>query len=508
MQLPDIIPDDLRSVADEYVECFKNGDFNDDDLHDYIRLVLGYDVPRYPFCDNHVAPFQFIADIFFGRCNGGAAVGFANRGGGKTLGLAILENAGMVLRAPLEINHFGSVTTQSDICYDYFRSFAESEHLNHLFREREIQRTNTEAINGSSISIHPATMPKVSGGHPNWASLDEVETLERRGVIEKFRGMSQTSNGNHRVDIYTSTRDRAYGPFQKLLLWAESVGVPIYKWCIWEVLERCPPTRDCRSCPAWERCQGKARRTNGFYPLQDFIDRAATLDQETWNAQYLCLRPERTGAVYKEFDEDIHVSKEPIQYDPQHSVFLVGDPGWRAADKEKKRGKFVVADFQIDPYDRITVFRENRFIEKTPYDAGEIVARQGLLPWKGLIWDTEDPGGARDFIKGLGASVPIVRFDKGKIEPGIKGVRPFLKVRSDGTAGLLISKTCTDAIFEMLAYHYKDVIDGKPVDDKPEDVDDHFPDCLRYFVIAYQKAGEKGTIVGEVRDVEKILAGY
>ncbi len=503
---PGVKVDGLKRIANNYAENFQNGDFDDDDLHDYIRVILGLDVPRRPFCDNHNAPFQFVSDVFFGRCKGGAAVGFGNRGGGKTSDLAILENVGMKARAPLEIYHYGSVGEQADKCYEYFLAFAEMEHLRDDFIKTNL--TDARTVGGSTLKIHPATLAKVSGPHPNWAFLDEVETLERRGVIEKFRGMSKSSGDNHRIDVYTSTRDRAYGPFQKVLIWAEAKGVPIYKWCIWDVLERCPPTRDCRSCPAWERCQGKARRTSGFYPLQDFIDRAATLDQETWDAQYLCLRPERTGAVYKEFNEDIHVSKEPIRYNPQCPVFLVGDPGWRAADKEKKRGKFVVADFQIDPYDRISVFRENRFIEKSPYDAGGIVAKQGVYPWKGLIWDTEDPGGARDFLKGLGVSIPIIRFDKGKIEPGIKEVRPFLKMRSDGTTGLLISKTCTDAIFEMLAYHYKDVVDGRPVDDNPVDVDNHFPDCLRYFVIAYQKAGSDRPIVGEVRDIERVFEGY
>jgi hypothetical protein len=132
-------------------------------------------------------------------------------------------------------------------------------------------------------------MAAVSGPHPNWAILDEVETLERSGVIEKFQGMTRTGNGNHALDIYTSTRDRAYGPFQKVLEWAKQSGVRVYKWCIWDVLETCPAADECRDCAVLtrERCQGKAKRTSGFYPIQDFRDKSAKVDQDTGCAMAL-----------------------------------------------------------------------------------------------------------------------------------------------------------------------------------------------------------------------------
>ena len=500
--------EDKRDLIDFFLVAREEGTFDDDDLHTYIAQVLGYKIPRTAFCPEHAAPFQFVSDVFFGRCSGGAAVGFANRGGGKTLDLAVLENAGMVLRAPLDIYHFGSVATQSDICYAYFKEFAGMEHMGHLFPQREVQRVKTEATNGSSISIHPATMQKVSGPHPPWAFLDEVETLDRRGVLEKFRGMSQRSSNNHGIDFYTSTRDRAYGPFQRVLEWADKHHIAVYKWCIWDVLETCHD-RNCKRCDAWTRCQGRAKKTAGFYPIEDFIRRANSLDDETWESQFLCQRPQRTGAVYKEFDPAVHVSKEPLRYNTSWPVWLVGDPGWRAADKDGKRGKFVVCDFQKDPYDRIYVIRENRFVYKTPLQAGQEMREQAQYNWQGIIWDTEDPAGVRDFLTGLGKRLPIIRFDKGKVVEGIREVQPFLKVRPDGLPGLILDPSCEDAIFEMLAYHYKDYADNRIVDEKPEKIDDHFPDDLRMFVVAIMKRGQTSVpIIGPTRDIEKILEGY
>ena len=61
----------------------------------------------------------------------------------------------------------------------------------------------------------------------------------------------------------------------------------------------------------------------------------------------------------------------------------------------------------------------------------------------------------------------------------------------------------------MLAYHYKDYADNRPVEEKPEKVDDHFPDNLRMFIVAIMERGQaRAPIVGPVRDVEEILKGY
>ena len=133
---------------------------------------------------------------------------------------------------------------------------------------------------------------------------------------------------------------------------------------------------------------------------------------------------------------------------------------------------------------------------------------QAHYPWKGLIWDTADPAAARDFMKGLGISLPLVKFDKGEVIEGIREVQPYLKVRGDGKPGLILSSTCEDATYEMLAYHYKDHADNRPVEEKPEKVDDHFPDCLRMFIVAIMNRGESRTIVGPKRDIDEILAGY
>ena len=61
-------------------------------------------------------------------------------------------------------------------------------------------------------------------------------------------------NGNA-IDNLTQRRLGASGP---LLL----------TWCLWEVIERCPPDRSCSRCPLWADCGGKARQADGYFPIE------------------------------------------------------------------------------------------------------------------------------------------------------------------------------------------------------------------------------------------------
>lgn len=509
MQATAIKSSETKIYLEEFRKRYRAGTFDDADLHNFIFLIYGYDIPRKSFCPEHDAPFDFVADAFFDRCPLAAAVVHANRSGGKTIDTALLENAGMLLRDELEIYHYGSVVYQADKCYDYFTDFTQSPSIADQFSS--VLRGNAKTINGSSLAIHSATMAAVSGPHPNWAVYDEVETGERYGVIEKFQGMSRTGNGNHALDIYTSTRDKAYGPFQRVLEWARETGVRVYKWCIWDVLETCPATDNCNDCAkrTRDRCQGKARKTSGFYPIEDFRNKSAKIDDDTWDAQFLCNRPQRTGAVYKEFNEDIHVSKVPLQWDSGYPVLLVMDPGWRA-DAKANRGSYAVYDMQIDSMDRTTVLRENRFSERTPFEVGQAMRSRHNVPWtwSALISDPADPAAVRDFCKGYGQDFRIIKFDKGEIQLGIREVHEMLRVRADGTTGFLMDPSCTSGIWEMNAYSYPPMQEGRALNENPIDADNHFPDCLRYFKKASSKAQHQETRVGPVRDIESVLEGY
>ncbi|HWI67253.1 MAG TPA: hypothetical protein VNS88_02540, partial [Nitrospiraceae bacterium] len=65
------------------------GPTNDDELHAWVVHNIGVDIPRTAVCEDHIAPFTLLADLFFERTS--AALALANRGGAKTFIVACLH---------------------------------------------------------------------------------------------------------------------------------------------------------------------------------------------------------------------------------------------------------------------------------------------------------------------------------------------------------------------------------------------------------------------------------
>jgi len=120
---------------------------DDDELHLFIHAVTGFRIPRLEMCHAHQAPFALIADLYFQRVT--HSIGFANRGGGKTLAMAILDLCEQVLKPGIETIHFGAIQAQADACYRYFRQFIMSSPVLQdlvLAAIREAMRLADEAV--------------------------------------------------------------------------------------------------------------------------------------------------------------------------------------------------------------------------------------------------------------------------------------------------------------------------------------------------------------------------
>ena len=131
--------DYLQMILEDFLEV---GIRNREVLHFYIRTYLGLSIPRKKFCTRvekgewpHSSPFQFIEDMFFERTTN--AIAFANRTGGKTTNIAILNHLFMTFKPGCEIMTAGSVQIQADRGYKYFKNFHYSnEFLEELLKGR------------------------------------------------------------------------------------------------------------------------------------------------------------------------------------------------------------------------------------------------------------------------------------------------------------------------------------------------------------------------------------
>jgi len=488
---------ELKSILDNFIELGRNRLLTDDDLWEYIRIFLGYEIPRVAFCPEHDAPFDTIADAFFDRFYVGGAVAHANRGGGKTLNTAILHNCCMVLQPGIELAHVGAVERQGQKCYSYFKNFASSKPLDTYFAKTLLSDATT--THGSQLQHLPGTYAAVSGPHPNILTFDEIEECKSWDVIQKSWGCPTSTNNFGAFNLYTSTRDKVGGLMDRMLQYAARVGWKVYSWCIFDVVARCPESLKCRECPplVQKRCQGRCKRTTGFYPIRDFINKAATVDDDTWTAQYLCKTPLRTGAVYKNFDRQVNVSKVPLRFNYDRPIYITIDAGFNAPA--------VFLWVQHSPTQQFQFIREQRFrfhtideiideliTMSTRYSPGS----QNHLPiMRGIHFNCDSA--AADYIAQLRKRLGWVFIGPRKKDEeidGIKKVKRHLKVRSDGIPGIIISCDCVGRdeenlglIDEMEAFSWKrPIMDRSPTDDT-EEKNDHGPDGVRYHIEHFDK---------------------
>jgi hypothetical protein len=305
--------DDKASYYEWVLESFlREGIRHEDVLHFYIRAFLGYVIPRggSRFCRNHVAPFTFVADMFFEKVR--SAIAFANRTGGKTIDMAILNHLDMAFKPGCEIASAGASRDQAGRMYKYFLGFHNSNDFLQDLLLKEPTRSLTLYRNQSSLEIITGSFKGLNSSHPNKLRVDEVELMDW-SVLQQGISMSMTSQsvatGREIMSqmAFSSTRKTDSGTMQRLLDLAakdrrKQGGLVIYEWCILDIIQKC--TRLCASdkvfgdCPIVEVCKGRAHNGSGFYRIDDFIDKVITLDRDVLEAEWFNLRPSRQIYVY------------------------------------------------------------------------------------------------------------------------------------------------------------------------------------------------------------------
>ena len=307
-------------------------------LHRWIRQVLGYDIPMVAVCDCHDAPFQVIADSFFGRVR--KTLSFANRTGGKTLGLGLLYVAQLILQGPIDIGHVGAKKKQAKRCFRYV-----GKGLNDAGYTKKNGRITQQAAaidgggeyhldNGSEIEVLTGSVAGVNSPHPNVASFDEIE-LTTEEILDEAKSMPVSKNGRPATEHRASTRKYANGIMQRALDNAATEDRKVYSWCAFEVAEQCKEP-DCSVCDEFcsfdrlgrkhtfrEVCGGKMRRSRGWMSRYDIIHmQFVGRGFETFASQWApCDRPESVGQYYAHFQRYIHcLTAENTEWRPDWAL--------------------------------------------------------------------------------------------------------------------------------------------------------------------------------------------
>lgn len=487
-----------------------------DVLHLYIRLFLGYDLPRHAYCKKrgHVAPFSFVRDVFFEQVR--SAIAFANRTGGKTMSVAILNHLNMMFKPYCEIVSAGAILDQANKAYQYFTEF----HLgNELLNERLVKeptRSYSVYKNLSSLKVITGSMASFNGPHPNKVNLDEVELMDW-DVLQQGMSMAMTTDDpetGRPIEaqlVMSSTRKYDTGTMQRLLDLAKADtrkrgGFKIYEWCALEVLERC--ARKCKKdpyygdCPVYgSSCRGRAHHCRGWYKIDDFIDKTIMLDKDVLDREWFNLKPSRQLYVYGDYwRREKHVIP-PREFGQGH-IEYIGSIDFGATQPHPFVFKIYACDCtdfkrEIEeaesPNDVIrakiayyTVYEYRSGGGTLEVHAAKIKAHSRWTPAM-PIW--ADPSAKQERvdleeIHGI-PTYPAINA----VEAGISNVKTHLQF-SGGRAHYYIFEgylDCDDSELigsdvEFERYKYRRFKDGKVNRKEPEPINDHGMDCDRYAI--------------------------
>lgn len=453
-----------------------------DELHAWIVRHAGLYVPRVPVCRGHNAPFEYVCRAYFEPS--ADQIVWAPRGGGKTSLAAVVTLLDLLHKPGVAVRILGGSLEQSLRMWDHLLPHVQTigEHLiaNPRATSRRLQLTN-----GSTAAVLTQSQRSVRGLRVQKVRCDEIELFdplvwEAAQLTTRSRGMTDRDEAAGVTPMRgsieaLSTLHRPFGLMRQLVDDAVQTGRVLVRWCLLDVIERCPPERDCAGCPLWAECRGVAKeRADGFIKIDDAIAMKARVSEDTWNSEMLCRRPSTKGLVFNNFDAETHVRGD--------APFDLAAAEWTLA-----------MDFGFSaPFVCLWVARQGDIV----YVVDEYLQEQRTLdrhltelkkrPWPTTTRVACDPAGngrqdqtARSNVDLLRASGYRVKSRPSAIVDGIELVRAALKSAA-GQVRLHIHPRCAKLIRAMQCYHY--ATDRSELPDK-DGTHDHPIDALRYYYV-------------------------
>lgn len=287
----------------------------------------------------------------------------------------------------------------------------------------------------------------------------------------------------------TSTWHRVGGPMSEILKKGdEEKAFPVYRFCVWEVLETCSEERSganleqCPECPLMKWCHQdkeysqtldrrsllksfasalswpfvpKAKRSNGHYPIDSIVQKIQGISSRVFESDYLCTGPRADGVWFKEFSEAQNVSAD-AEFDPKLPMYISIDSGVFTGA--------VLLQFRPDRH-YVTVFADYLAEGKTAEQAGlEILglASQRAENARRRV-STDSAGGARNPVGptviaeyeriGLRGDRGIECWPRysGSVQTGLATIEALVR-SADGSIGLRVHPRCKHLVAAFKQY--------------------------------------------------------
>lgn len=213
----------------------------------------------------------------------------------------------------------------------------------------------------------------------------------------------------------------------------------------------------------------------------------ATVSKHYFDQEYGAKFTSFSGAIYgDEWDDLIHV--KPHTFRPDWPNFRAFDFGFA--------NPFVCLDIQVDPADRVYVWREYYQRYESTYQHGLNLNSQDNPEGYRVDGMWGDPRGA-DEIATLALILGYVAAQDVPWKIGVEEIKRRLKPDMTGTPGIIVDPSCTNLIRQMNQLHVKEQTRAQRFDlnemtgdgNIQHKVDDHAADALRYFIGPYFALG-------------------
>lgn len=480
-------------------------------LHRFVHAVLGLRMSRVPMEAGGASPFGYLCHAFFENSPGASrdAVVWACRGGGKTMLGAAATLLDLLFKSGVQVRILGGSLEQSQKMYEHLRSLLDRPMLRGVLATEPTQR-RVLLQHGSRVELLAGSQRSVRGTRVHKLRCDEVEEFAPE-VWDAAQLVTRSGNCNGErvrgsVEAF-STMHRPFGLMSRLVGGDPGGGDPadgeaggdprgsenvagrrVFRWSAMDVAARCPPELPCEGCVLWDECGGRAKRAEGFVPIEDLMRQKRRVSVEQWEAEMMCRRPRRSDSVYRRFDAERHaVHRDPLRAVGEAELVAGMDFGlrsptvvlwarvWRSGDPAGPAVHVVAEHMRADATlaDHIDAMRE-------------IERRHELPPpaWLGV-----DPaGGQRQSHSGL-SDIDVlrkagfqVRARRSKRALGIEAVRRLIDHDL-----LTIHPRCVQLIRALQSYHFDP---DRPASDEPvKDGPDHACDALRYLVVNAEASG-------------------
>ena len=479
---------DIAKATDVYSALRRTRLNTRQDLKNYIKVFLGIDIPDKKICPEHNSPVDYLWHSFSAdfpslratshgarETKNADAIIWANRAGGKTQLAAVATLLDCIFKPNCQVRILGGSGEQSSRMYEYLTGFLYNGFEE--FLAGTVLKGRCRFVNGSAVEVLTQSATSVRGQHTQKLRCDEVELFDEDVFAAATFTTQSTSNLIAAMETI-STMHQPYGLMQKIVSSADRFATPVFKWCIWEVIENCTD-RSCSQCPLWSDCQGKAGRANGYLKIDDCITQMRRASRAGWEAEMLCKRPSLENVVFDEFDQATHV--QPLDYDPNLPLYRTLDFGFV--------NPFVCLWLQVDTAGVVRVIDEYvRRRATIDAHADEIKSRTPCSEQR-VAATFCDPTGASvndvtgtSVVRELRTLGIVVRFRRSGILEGIELIRRAIR-SGDGQSSLVISPNCQRLIEAMQCYHYPESGGAAPELPLKDGLYDHPIDALRYFFV-------------------------